>query len=285
MSHYSTLEISEDASSDDIKKAYRKLASKHHPDKGGDTAKFQEIQKAYEILGDPQKKEQYDYERIHGHNQRFSHGGMEFDVDELSRMFGVHFGRGGFAFRQGSGPRQPQNKDITIRAGISLKQSYTGTQLEARFRLPSGKEQTVSVDVPAGVHSGQHIRYQGLGDDSIKNAAPGNLDVQIIVEDDPVFTRNGMHLHRKIKLSALEAMIGCTKEVTNIDDTTFSLKIRPGIAHGTMFEKQGAGFKDIRSGLRGCLVLEVEVEIPAVTDENIIKELTEIYAKISPPSE
>lgn len=280
VNYYEVLELTESATPDEIKKAFRKLASKHHPDKGGDTAKFQEVQAAYDTLSDPNKKAQYDMERQGGGRQFHFHGGPgHFDINDLGSMFGFSFGQG-FA-----NPRQPpRNRDITVRAAISFKQSWAGATLEAKFKLPSGKEQEVLVDVPAGVHSGQTIRYQGMGDDAIVGAPRGNLNVQIIVEPDANFERVGNDLYTEISISAFDAMTGCTAEVSRIDDATSSIVIRPGVQDGTEYVNQGGGFKDLRTGRNGNFIIRIKVTIPSVTDPVLSKELKDIYAKISASS-
>lgn len=275
MDYYQLLGVSENASEDDIKKAYKKLAMKHHPDRGGDTKKFQEISQAHDTLSDPQKRQQYDAQK-NGSGPFGNYGGHPFG--DVGEMFGFSFGPG-FA---GFGGRQMQrNKDLTIRVTVSFKQAYLGTQVEARYTMPSGKHQTVVVDIPPGVQSGQVIRYGGLGDDSIPQFPRGNLNITIIVEADPEWERRGNDLFKFVHVNALEAMIGCTKEVTCLDGTVMPLKIRAGIAPGTEFASGGRGFRDVNTGRTGNMIIIVAVNIPAVTDLQLRQELEALYAKIN----
>ena len=139
MDYYQILGVNENASQDDIKKAYKKLAMKNHPDRGGDTKKFQEISQAHDTLSDTQKRQQYDAQK-NGFSPFGQQGGHPFS--DVGEMFGFNFGPG-FA---GFGGRQVQrNKDLTIRVTVSFKQAYLGTQVEARYMMPSGKQQTVVV--------------------------------------------------------------------------------------------------------------------------------------------
>jgi curved DNA-binding protein len=272
MNYYDILGVNENASQDDIKKAYKKLAMQHHPDRGGDNKTFQEISQAYDTLSDPNKKSQYDAER-NGYGNPFEGMG---GFPNFGDMFGFHFGPG-FA----SHGKIKRNRDLGLRISISFKQSYLGTQTEARYQTPSGKTKTVVIDVPPGVQSGQVLRFGGLGDDSIPKIPPGNLNVTIMVETDPVWYRRDDHLCQVINISLFEAMAGCTKQIKCLDGTVMPLNLRPGIQHGAEFASNGRGFRNINSGRPGALIIIVSIDIPAITDPNIIKKLEEIYAEIN----
>jgi len=276
MDYYQILGINENASQDEIKKAYKKLAMKNHPDRGGDTKKFQEISQAYDTLGDEQKRQQYNAQRNNPfiHARSGNHG-----FPDMGDIFGATFGFGG------AGPfggfRQAQrNRDLSIRVNITFKQSYTGTQIEARFNTPAGRSQTVVVDIPAGVQSGQTIRYGDLGDDSIPNLPRGNLNVTVMVEADPEWERRGNELITVLNVSVLEAMTGCMKEVICLDGSTMPLRLRPGIRHGAEFASGGRGFRDVNTGRVGSLIVVLNIDIPAVTDPQLVQELKALYAKL-----
>ncbi len=273
MNYYEILGVNENASQDDIKKAYKKLAMKHHPDRGGDNKKFQEISQAYDTLSDPQKKSQYDAE-LHGFGDPFIHirsGGFP----NFGDMFGFHFGQG-FA-----GPQSRRNRDLTLKILVTFKQSYLGTQTEARYQTPSGKTKTVIIDVPPGVQSGQVIRFSGLGDDSIPNMPPGNLNVNVTVEADPEWFRRDNDLCKFVYLNPFEAILGKVIEISCLDGTLMPLQIRPGVQHGTEFASRGRGFIDITGSRRGSLVIIVQIEIPTIEDADLIKEIEKLNAKIS----
>lgn len=275
MDYYQILGINENASQDDIKKAYKKLAMKNHPDRGGDTKKFQEISQAYDTLGDEQKRQQYDAQKNNPfiHARSGNHGFQ--DINDIFGGFG--FGpRGPF----GGFHQQRRNRDLSIRVSISFKQSYTGTQIEARFNTPSGRAQTVVVDIPPGVQTGQTIRYGDLGDDSIPDMPRGNLNVTVIVEPDPQWERRGNDLCTILTVTALEAMTGCMKEVVCLDGSTMPLKLRPGIKHGAEFASGGRGFRDVNTGRIGSLIVILDVDIPAVTNPQLVQELQALYAKL-----
>lgn len=283
MDYYQTLGIADTANQDEIRTAYKKLAMKNHPDRGGDTKKFQEISQAYDTLSDPQKRAQYDSQRHGGFNPFGNNGHHPFE--QFSEMFSFHFGQGGPQFGQGFRQQQvKRNKDLTIRIGITLKQSFLGTQIEARYTLPNGKGQTVIVDIPPGINHGQTVRYGGLGDDSIPNMPRGNLNVQIMIDPDENFERINNDLWTTLKISALEAMIGCQKEVQHLDNSKLTLTLRPGVTDGTEFSASGRGFKDINTGRPGNMFIRLKIDIPAVTDPVLVKELETIYARINQKS-
>lgn len=271
MNYYDILGVNENASQDDIKKAYKKLAMKHHPDRGGDNKKFQEISQAYDTLSDPNKRSHYDAE-INGFANPFGQGG---GFPNFGDMFSFHFGQG---FAQ---PPRRKNRDLTIRITITFKQSYTGTQIEARYPTPTGKSKTVVIDVPAGIQSGQVIRYGGLGDDSNPNLPTGDLNVNVMVETSPDWARRGDDLCKVLDINVIEAMTGCTKQIACLDGTTMPITVKPGVQHGTEYASNGRGFKNINTGRVGALVIVINVIIPVITNQETIKKLESIYAEIS----
>ena len=276
--YYSILGVNENATQDDIKKAYRKLANQHHPDKGGDQAKFKDISVAYDTLSDSSKKEEYDQQRAYS-----KAGGQQFRFNTGSFDFGDIFGQQPFGhpFADMFGRAPRRNRDLNIQCTISLLDSFMGKQVEANYRLPSGKPQTVVITVPTGINHGETIRYQGLGDDTIPNAPRGHLNVTIIIKPDPVFRREGDDLYVNVELSPIEAMIGCTKKVKSLTGEEMSIDIRPGIEHGAEFAKHGAGFRNVSSGQYGRFVSSIVIKVPAITDQELVKKLKDLDNEIS----
>lgn len=269
--YYQILGVDSNATPDDIKKAYRKLANKHHPDKGGDQSKFKDISVAYETLSDPQKKAEYDMMQQGGSRQFHFHtgnGGFEHFAD----VFGSHFG-GNHPFGDIFGRRMNRNRDLNIQCQITLLDSYVGKQLEANYTLPSGKQQTVVINVPPGIGHGETIRYPGLGDDSIPNVARGNLNVTIIVLPDQNYNRIEDDLYTSIDISPIEAMIGCRKTVKQITGQEMDLEIRPGVTSGTEFASTGNGFSNPHTHRKGRFVTVINIKTPAITDSNLVQRL------------
>lgn len=278
MDYYQILGVEKNASQDDIKKAYRKLANKHHPDKGGDQAKFKDISVAYETLSDPQRRAEYDMQQQGGRQFHFRTGSGGFGA--FHDIFGQHFdpfGMGGHPF-QG---RVARNRDLNIQCQISLLDSFTGKQLEANYTLPSGKQQNIVINIPAGIGSGETIRYPGLGDDSITNIKRGNLNVTVIVLPDPNYQRVNDDLYTIVNINPIEAIIGCRKKVKTITGQEMDLEIRAGVESGTEFASSGRGFPNPHSNTKGRFVSVVNIQTPTITDPSILAQLKEINDKIS----
>ena len=282
--YYNILGVGEGASQEEIKKAYRTLANKHHPDKGGDQARFKDISVAYDNLGDPQKRAEYDHQR------KFAHagpGGVHFTFNEgqdpLSAMFGAGFA-GGHPFGDIFGNMRGQarrNRDLNIQCQITLMDSFTGKQLEANYRLPSGRNQNVMINVPPGISHGETIRYQGLGDDSIAGLPRGNLNVTVIVMPDSNFRRGGDDVYTTVNITPIEAMIGCRKTVKLISGSTLELDIRPGVESGTEYASNGNGFPNVNTGMKGRFVSVVNIKTPAIVNPDMVEKLRKINAEIN----
>jgi len=283
MDYYSTLGVDSTADQETIKRAYKKLAMKHHPDRGGNTDKFQEIQKAYNVLGDEQSRSQYDMEK-NGFGGREFHFTTDNAFDPFSHMFGGNGSPFEQFFRQAGGARrQTRNRDLNIRCNVTLKQSYTGTELEANYQLPSGKLETVIIKVPAGIQSGQAIRYGGMGDDSVTGLPRGDLMVTVMVEAVDGFDRRGDDLIARVNINPVEAMVGCTKIINLLDDTGVRINLNPGVHHGTEYVTKGRGFRNLHGHI-GNLIVQIIIDIPAVVDPMIKEKLEKLYAQITDPS-
>lgn len=274
---YKTLGVSENASPEDIKKAYRKLANQHHPDKGGDQAKFKDISVAYDTLSNPQKKADYDQQRKFGDGTQFHfHQGQGSPFGDIFGGMGAPFGDI-FGFQR----RVVKNRDLNIQCQITLLDSFLGKQLEANYKLPSGKSQTVVINLPEGINHGDTIRYQGLGDDTISTIPRGNLNVTIIVLPDPSFERRGDDLYTTVTVTPIEAMIGCRKKVFKINGQTMELDLKPGIESGTEYASNGNGFKNPHTGKIGRFVTLVKIQTPPITDPTLVSQLKKLNEEIN----
>ncbi len=270
--YYDILGVGRDANPDEIKRAYRKLASQHHPDRGGDTKKFQEIQAAYDTLSSPEKKEAYDNPMPKFGEGFQRYGGMPPGFEDILRGFG-----GGFGDIFGRNPRTVRNRTLNLQTQITLEEAFSGKELIANIQLPSGRDQMLEVKVPAGVRDGTVLRLSGMGDDSIGNMPRGDIHLTVNVQQHPVWLRQNDDLIRNLDINCLEAIVGCSKQFDTIDGKTLEIKIDPGTQHGRMFSVQGYGMPNISDNrMRGRLLLNVNITIPT----NLTEEQKDFIKKI-----
>ena len=261
MDYYSTLGLKRGASDDEIKKAYRKLAMKHHPDRGGDQNKFKEISTAYETLTNPEKKRIID---LGGDpNAQPGMGGygqspfeFHFNSGNMDDLFG-QFGFGGFG-------RQPmrKNRSLSINVTISLEDVLTGKDFTAEISIPGGKSKMVTIEIPPGIENGQQIRYEGMGDNSIAGLRPGDLLVNVGVQRHPVFNREGVTLFLEKEIDVWDAILGTSLEIETLDKKTLSITVPAGTQPETMLRITGEGLPHMRTRLRGHLMLKIKVRVP-----------------------
>jgi curved DNA-binding protein len=277
MKYYNTLGINKNASDDEIKTAYRKMAMKHHPDRGGDEKKFKEIEEAYRTLSDPEKRRMIDMgmdpNSTAGNHGGFSQGPFEFHFG--SENFQDIFGNFGF------GRPQRRNKSLSVMVAINLEDVLTGKDINAEIGTPLGKKKLVNINIPPGVEDGQQIKYKGMGDHSMPDIPPGDLIVNIRVNPHPIFQRDGDMLMIKRNISAWDAMLGTTLTISTIDKKTLNISVPPGTQPDTMLSCKGEGITNIRTRQRGNLLIKISVDIPRNLDQESIKLITELKNKHS----
>jgi curved DNA-binding protein len=275
--YYQALGVSKGSSLDDIKKAFRKLAVKYHPDKNpGDKEaeeKFKEINEAYAVLSDPEKKAQYDRFGSSGFHQRYSQEDIfrGFDVgdifkdmglgneDVFSRIFGAGMGGGhrrGFHYNVG---RQP-GENFTMELKISFRDAFTGGEKRVSFKR-NGKREDLMVKIPAGIETGSKLRIPGKGGEGQRGGDPGDLLLTIQVAGDPHFAREGNDVIVEKQVRFTEAALGTTMDVETLDGTK-RIKVPAGIQPGTRIRLKGLGFPIREQTWRGDFYVRVGVSVP-----------------------
>lgn len=251
---YHTLGVSRNASEDDIKKAYKKLAMEYHPDRGGDQEKFKEVTAAYEQIknGSPA-------------HDPFSQDGFNTRADfgDFNTIFETHFNRNFRNQRQG-------NRDVNIVYNITLEEVVSGVNKDLQVNMPGGRKKIVNIDIPAGIKHGDKIKFPKLGDDALSNFTPGDLYVTIKEQVHPIYQRQQNNCHTTHRIPVKLAMIGGHTEVKSIDGSNFSIKIKAGTQPGTKLRIPEAGFPLYGSRKTGDLIVMIDVIIPAVENVNTI---------------
>ena len=268
--HYTTLGIQRSASADDIKRAYRKLASQHHPDKGGDVAKFQQIEEAYRVLSDPQSRAQYD------NPQPQFHGGMPPGFEDIfSNIFGGNHPFGDMFGRRNVPQR---NRNLNMNANITLEDAFNGKDLLANIRLPSGREHVLEIKIPPGIKENTTMRLGGVGDDSIPNAPRGDIFLTVQIQPHDVFRRENDDLVQTVHITCIDAMLGKTVEINTIDGKTLAVEIEPGTQPGQILAVQGYGMPNMRDArFRGRMLLQLDISIPRVENAHQIQVLKQLF--------
>lgn len=268
MDYYSVLGVPKGASEEDIKKAYRKLAMKHHPDRGGDQNQFQKIQEAYATLGDAQKRHEYDHPQPQHQGFHFHFGGPGNPLDEIFASFG--FGQGQDPFVHMRQQQVRRNKDLRIQIELDLASTLREQTKTISVQTTTGERQTVEVNIPRGIATGHQMRYPGLGDNMFNTIPRGDLYVNFLVLEDPRFQTEQLDLVYKISLNCLDAMIGNEVDIPNIEGRVFRLNIPPGTKHGTRLRLPNQGLFEINTPRRGNLIVEVVLDVPVVKDSSVL---------------
>lgn len=258
--YYSILGLTKSALPDEIKKAYRSLAMKHHPDRGGDESKFKQISEAYEILSDPDKKQMVDM-GVDPNAQNQGHSGVNqgpFEFQFGSGNFDDIFSQFGFGFR---GQRQ-RNKTFNIVVDITLEEVLLGKDISAEITVPGSAKRNININIPPGIENGQQIKYQGLGDSSIPGVLPGDLIVNVNVKLHALYRREGNHIILEKTISVWDAMLGAKSKVATLDGKNLEISIPPGTQSETVLSCKGEGLPNMRTKVRGNLLIKLVVAIP-----------------------
>lgn len=296
MEYYQILGVAKTASADEIKKAYRKLAIKYHPDKNpGDKQaedKFKEISEAYAVLSDPEKRQQYDTFGSSGFKQRYSQEDIfrNFDLNDILRQFGFggNFRSGGGStfhtsgFRSGGGgspfdnifgnagmgggcagcgPQPVKGGDLTYEMTVSLEDVLHGAEKTISLRQ-GGQTQNVSVKVPKGIEDGKRLRLGGKGAPSPSGGPAGDLYLKIHVAEHPVFQRAEDDLVVEHRIPFSQACLGTTIAVTTLDNKKFNVKVPAGVQQEAKLRIKGHGLPAGPIGHRGDLLVKIAVRIP-----------------------
>jgi curved DNA-binding protein len=306
MDYYEILGIKKNGSAQDIKKAYRKLAMKYHPDrnKGNKEAeeKFKKLSEAYAVLSNPEKRKQYDTFGESGFQQRYSQEDIfrGFDLGDILKEFGLGGMGGNFRtsggqgspfesfFFQGGGPgagrtshhaaqQQVKGSDLTYELAVSLNEVLSGSEKTISLRREN-KTENVSVKIPKGIKVGQKLRLAGKGSPSPYGGPPGDIFLIIKEQPHPDFTRDGNNLISEQRIPFSKACLGSELSVKSLEGKELKVKIPAGIQQQSKLRLKGHGLPLSKTGGRGDIYVKITVDIPkSLTKEQkkLIKQLAD----------
>ncbi len=281
--YYQILGVKKDASEEEVKKAFRKLAHTYHPDKsGGDEAKFKEVSEAYSVLSDKKKRQQYDAYGSAGAGG-FQGGAGGFNPND----FGFDFsGFGTQGFEGGDlndilssifgGRRTRRGRDVAVDIELSFQESIFGVERKIEINSKLVKQKEVSITVPAGIDDGQMVRLTGMGE-TLEGGLAGDLYVKIHVRKHPYLRKEGYNLLMDLVVKLTEALLGGERAIGTLDGE-ITLKIPAGTKHGTILRVKGKGvpFDSRDTNKRGDLYVRVSVQIPEKLNKEAKKAVEEL---------
>ncbi|MDR1185469.1 MAG: DnaJ domain-containing protein [Coriobacteriales bacterium] len=283
--YYEVMGLKEDASADEIKKAFKKLARKHHPDAGGDEARFKDISEAYEVLSDKEKREEYDtflkfgaYGGAAGNGSPFNWSGAggagdgswrtvvtDFaDLGGIGDIFNrIRHGEGAFGTEWDFPRRAEKGRDLQVTLLVSFEEAFRGVEKSVTVRTGDGREQKIDVKVPAGAIEGGKLRYKGRGGEGTGGGARGDLIIVTSIKPHDIYSRKGANVHLELPISVTEAALGAQVVVPAPDGSKVKIRIPAGTQDGKTLVVRGKGAPRVKGEGCGDLKIQVRLVLPS----------------------
>jgi len=288
--YYKLLGVSRTATADEIRKAYRKLARKYHPDvnKADDAAtKFAEVQEAYDTLSDAQKRKMYDQFGSAGPNSggfrgdpRWSQGNEYSQPVDFSDIFGSAFGGGGGGSPFGGGQQQAsKGQDLARSITVTFMTALKGGTEEIRV-----SDETVSLQIPAGIESGKKLRLKGKGHPGMMGGPAGDMLVTVSVGGHPLYQRSGLDVDMDVDLNIAEAALGTTLTLPLPLGGTVDMTVPAGVSSSSRLRVKGKGC-EISGGKNGDFYAVIHIFAPKEIDDDTKKLLEELKNRLPNPRE
>lgn len=298
--YYKTLGVAKDASGDDIKKAYRKLAVKYHPDKnpGNKEAeeKFKKMSEAYAVLSDAKKRQEYDRFGSDGFSQHYSQEDIfrGFDLNEILRGFGVGGGAGKRQYssyqQEGGDPfadffgagqqryrsRAQKGDDLEYNLTISLEESVLGVEKKLALNK-DGKVDEINIKIPPGINTGKKLRLSGKGLPGSHGGPAGDLYLNITIQPHPIFARDGNDIYVEKEIKFSQAVLGTSIDVPTVEGAVKRLKVPPGTQNNTKIRMKGYGVPHLKGPEKGDQFVKIMVTVP----KKLTSSQTELIKKLA----
>jgi curved DNA-binding protein len=297
--YYETLGVAQTASADEIKKAFKRLARKHHPDAGGEEAKFKEVSEAYETLSDAEKREQYDTFLKYGafaaagggaHPPWAGGAGQQGgwrtvtdygDMGSWSDIFSrIAHGEGAFGTDWDFPGRKTKGADMQVTLEVSFEEAFSGATKRITVRGSDGTAQQLDIKVPAGAVEGGKLRYKGKGGAGANGAANGDLVVVTSILPHEFYRRKGADVLMDLPLAFDEAALGATITLPTPGGSKVRLKVSAGTQEGRVFRVKGKGAPKVKGDGFGDLRVTARIAMPTRLSEEQ-REALEAFARAS----
>lgn len=298
--YYKILGVDKKSTLEDIKKSYRKLALKYHPDRNPNNKeaeeKFKKISEAYAVLSDPEKRNQYDNFGSDQFSRQFSQEDIfrNFDFSEIFRDMGFEFGRGSANVRFGSGRGRQRTfsrdesdpfsglfggqqfakfsqdgQDLQYNLSITLEESVFGADKKLALQKEERVEE-INIKIPPGINSGKKLRLSGKGTPGSQGGRPGDLYLNINVLPHPIFFRDGNDLYIEKAINFSQAVLGTSVDVTTLDGSVKRIKVPAGTQNNTKIRMKGLGVPGLKGAGKGDLYVKLSVDVPRkLTDKQM----------------